>query len=406
MILKETGMSNQQSLPEPDRPPTLNADTEVRNRSVAQALTMLARSLANRVLWAWRTIPKAWRNLRYITPLKLMNMALVNVQCVLKTETVFGRPYHVAIEPTNICTATCQLCPLREGDAGRQKGEMDWVRYKGLVDEWSRWVYELHLYLWGDPLIAKDIYAMIQYAHRTGMRTLLATNMHAFNPHNGDDIALVKSGLDDLTCSLHAASQRTFEIYQPGRNFDDVTNKVRCLIATRNRLKSKTPSIHLNFVVTKFNEHEISAFEELARDLGCEPFFIEPSLNLRFLGRDRSPEERNRLIEERVKTWLPENPKYIIEPYRRMRDEHMALGQLDDGRKPACKMPWTAAVFNWDGTVAPCFGSRDKAEDFGDLSIAPFKDIWNGPKYRAARQRFNRQVDTDVLCARCSGVML
>lgn len=395
-------------VPREEPPPNSlrSAGTGVKDRSVPRALASMISMLAGRVRWVRGAFPKAWRNLRYVTPLKLMNISLVNIQRLFKTETVVGRPYHVAIEPTNICNANCQLCPLREGDAGRQKGEMGWDRYKSLVDEWGRWVYSLHLYLWGDPLIARDIYAMIQYAHRAGMRTLLATNMHAFHPETGDDIALVESGLDDLTCSVHAASQRTFEIYQPGMNFAGVIAKVRSVVETRGRLKSQTPTIHLNFVVTKFNEHEIPAFEQLARDLGCEPFFIEPSLNLRFFGRDKSPEERDRMIEDRVVTWLPENPKYVIEPYRRMRDEHVRLDQFDGQKRHACKMLWTGTVFNWDGAVAPCFGCRDKSEDFGDISVERFKDIWNGPKYRAARQSFSRKVDTEVLCARCSGVML
>jgi MoaA/NifB/PqqE/SkfB family radical SAM enzyme len=361
---------------------------------------------ACRIREVWATIVKAWRSARYVTFLKLLNMVLVNVQRLFKTETVLGRPYRVAIEPTNICNANCQLCPLREGDAGRQKGVMEWALYKKLVDEWSRWVYSLHLYLWGDPLCADSIYPMIQYAHRAGMRTLLATNMHAFYPDGGDDAALVKSGLDDLTCSIHAASQETFEIYQPGRNFDDVVEKVRRLVETKERLKSRTPTIHLNFVVTKFNEHEIPAFEQLARGLGCEPFFIEPSLNLRFFGRDKSDEERNRMIQNRVDTWLPENPKYVIEPYRRMRQEHVPLDQLNGGKGHGCKMLWTGTVFNWDGGVAPCFGCRDKREDFGNVTVETFRDVWNGAKYRAARQSFRREIETDVACARCSGIML
>lgn len=391
--------------PEPSPQSIRNAESGARHKSSPGVLTLGAR-IGGGVRRVLRAVPKAWRNLRYITLLKVMNVALVNVQCLFKSKIVVGRPYHVAIEPTNICNANCQLCPLRDGDAGRQKGVMDWDRYKGLVDEWARWVYSLHLYLWGDPLVAKNIYAMIQYAHCAGMRTLLATNMHAFHPENGDDVALVESGLDDLTCSIHAASQRTFEIYQPGRNFADVIAKVRRLVATRDRMGFRTPTIHLNFVVTKFNEHEIPSFVELAHDLGCEPFFIEPSLNLRFFGLDKSPDERNQMIGERVQTWLPDNPKYVIEPYRQMRDEHLRLDQLDSRKGYKCTMLWTGVVFNWDGTVAPCFGCRDKSEDFGDISVETFKDIWNGPKYRAARQSFSRPVDAEVLCTRCSGIML
>jgi len=61
----------------------------------------------------------AWRNRRYLTARKLANMALVNVEFLLKREKLLSRPYAMKIESTNICNTKCQLCPtgigLRKG---------------------------------------------------------------------------------------------------------------------------------------------------------------------------------------------------------------------------------------------------------------------------------------------------
>ena len=44
-----------------------------------------------------RGVFHVWRNHRYLTLLKLANMALVNIQFKLKTERVIGRPYSIVV---------------------------------------------------------------------------------------------------------------------------------------------------------------------------------------------------------------------------------------------------------------------------------------------------------------------
>lgn len=349
-----------------------------------------------------RSLRQVCRDRKYITPLKLANMALVNLQRLLRTEVVIGRPYAIVIEPTNICNTNCQLCPTGQGHSKRPKGVIRWEQYQDLIDRYSRWIRSLNLSLWGEPLVARDIYRMIEYAHRARIWTCLSTNLHAFRPECGDAVALVASGLNDLTCSLHAVSQHTYEIYQPGKDFAGTLAKIRCLVDTRQQMGSENPRIHLSFAVTRFNEHEIPAFVQLARDLGCEPKLLAPSLNLRFL----EPEDRDRQIENRLRNWLPRNPDYVIEPYRLML-EGMRLEKLTDGRKfHQCKRLWMAMDITWDGMIVPCSGPRNRDEAFGDLSVETLGRIWNGSRYRAARRSMTRPIQADVMCARCCGSAL
>ena len=354
--------------------------------------------LLNPRAWAV-SLRRVWRERDYLTPLKLANIGLVNLQWLLRTEVVVGRPYLLVIEPTNICNTNCQLCPIGQGHSKRLKGVIRWEEFRNLIDRHSRWIHRLNLSMWGEPLVAHGIYRMIQYAHRARVWTCFSTNLHAFRPECGDDEAMVSSGLDGLTCSLHAASQSTYEIYQPGKDFARLLAKIKRLIDTRRRMGSETPRIHLSFVVTRYNEHEMSAFVQLARDLGCEPKFIAPSLNLRFLG----PMDRDRETENRLRTWLPRNPEYVKEPYRLMLSG-AGVEKLTGGHRfNQCKRLWTAADITWDGTVVPCSAPCTHDEAFGDLSVETLGRIWNGSKYRAARRSMTRPVHDDVVCARCCG---
>ena len=168
-----------------------------------------------------------WRNRRYLSTAKLMNMALVNLQFQLKTEHVFGMPYKLKIESTNICNTKCQLCPTGLGIQGRPKGSMTFDQYKTLIDQTKRTLLSLDLSMWGDPLIVPDIYKMIRYAHDRGVWTYISSNLHAFKPGKGQAKALVESGLDLFTCSLHGASQETYECYQPGKTLEDSIEKIK-----------------------------------------------------------------------------------------------------------------------------------------------------------------------------------
>ncbi|MCC7409039.1 MAG: SPASM domain-containing protein [Phycisphaeraceae bacterium] len=359
------------------------------------------------------------RNRQYLTAAKLANMALVNVQFALKTERVIGRPYRMKIESTNICNTQCQLCPTGLGLKGRAKGKMSLEDFKRLVDQHRRHLYTLDLSMWGDPLIVPEIYEMIRHAHERGVWTYLSSNLHAFKPEKGQAEALVRSGLDMLTCSLHGASQATYELYQPGKQLGPAIEKIKALVEARKRLRSATPVIQLNFVVTRHNEHEMAAFTELAESLGCKAVFSQPSMNSRFLGQDKnlvslglSPELLRRKTVEHLEAWLPRNQQYVIEPYRRML---RGGGEFDaekwNGKKLFnCSWPWQATVINWDGTVSLCCGSYETAEDMGDALRQPFEKIWNGPKYRMARRSFRKKVGEQdaqgVGCVGCPGFMV
>ncbi len=370
-----------------------------------------------------RGVFHVWRNHRYLTTLKLANMALVNLQFYFKTERVIGRPYSMKIEPTNICNTKCQLCPTGIGLEGRPKGSMELARLKGLIKSMKWHLRDLDLSMWGDPLIVPDIYKMIRYAHDNGIWTYISSNLHAFklNPKPGQKSQaemLVESGLDTLTCSLHGASQATYEAYQPGKSFDDAVAKVKHIIDTRDRMGSRTPMIQLNFVVTRHNEHERDTFQKLADDLGCKAVFSTASMNTRFQDKDKKLQPlglADDLLKKKVKShldhWLPEDQSFVLEPYKQMRETGKAEDGDYNGQKPFdCPWPWRQSVINWDGQVVTCCGSFAPDEDMGDVFEQGFAQIWNGKRYRMARRSFKKRLTEDEAqnnaCATCPGFML
>jgi len=375
-------------------------------RNAVQGLDFLARGMLH-----------AWRNRRYLSAAKLANMALVNLQFMLKTERVAGMPYKMKIESTNICNTKCQLCPTGIGLEGRPKGKMSFEQFTDLIARFRRTLYVLDLSMWGDPLIVPDIDRMIRHAHDNRIWTYISSNLHAYKLGKGQAEQLVDSGLDLLTCSLHGASQATYEIYQPGKNFEQAVAKVREIIATRDRMNSATPEVQLNFVVTRHNEHEIDDFKQLAADLGCKAVFSQAAMNLRFIDKDKSltplglaPDLVKKKSSDHLKQWLPENREYVLEPYEQLLRGEFNDGEFNGSKMMDCSWPWKASVINWDGGVSTCCGSFGSDEDLGNVFEQPFSKIWNGRLYRLSRRSFKQKVDDkdvdDVGCAKCPGFML
>ena len=390
-----------------------------------QAIAWLTGSvdfLARGVFWAWR-------NRKYITPLKMANMAVVNIEFFLKRERLVGRPYKMKIESTNICNTRCQLCPTGLGLRGRRKGRMAYEQYTDLIKQVRRHLFALDLSMWGDPLVAPDIYKMIGHAHDNGIWTYISSNLHGFKieprkqrdgsfESRDDATKLIESGLDMLTCSLHGASQDTFEIYQPGKDFGDALAKVRHIVETKKRLNSSTPAIQLNFVVTKHNEHEIEPFREMAEELGCKPIFSTASMNVRFLDKDKkltplglAEDVLAKKTKDHLEDWLPENKDYVLSAYEEIRETGAMRSEEFNGHKTYnCSWPWRQSVINWDGSVATCCGSFEEREDVASVTEQPFSKVWNSEKYRLARRSFKKKLtdeqSQDNPCATCPGFML
>ncbi len=405
---------------------SLNVDTPLARlagaadtfRRTQQRYGLLRRRIGHAVDFLVRGAWHVWRNHRYLTPVKLANMALVNVQCRLKTERVVGMPYRIKIEPTNLCNTRCQLCPTGLGYRGRAKGRMTFDQFARLVDQVRRYAYTLDLSMWGDPLIVPDIDRMIRYAHDRGIWTYLSSNLHALRPNPGQAEALVRSGLDLMTCSLHGATQATYEQYQPGKRLEDVLFRIRAIQQAKRRLGRETPAVQLNFVVTRFNQHETAAFETLAEELGCKAVFSSPSLNLRFLDRDRDlvplrmdAKQLEDKTREHLERWLPDDDRYVIEPYRLLRAGAALEGEQFNGRKLMdCQWPWKDTVINWDGSVVACCGVFDSADDIANAFDRPLHAIWNSRAYRLARRSFRRPAAAEPgranPCRTCPGFML
>ena len=53
------------------------------------------------------------------TPRRLLNLLLVELEYRLRRTRLFGHPYVLVADPTNVCNLRCPLCPTGLGTLGR-----------------------------------------------------------------------------------------------------------------------------------------------------------------------------------------------------------------------------------------------------------------------------------------------
>ena len=320
-----------------------------------------------------------------ITPKKIFNLILKEIQSFLGNPYLLYMPNKVNIDIGNICDLRCPLCPTGRGDKGASRGFMHLEEYKRVIDDIGPYLTNLELYNWGEPLLNKDLISMIRYAKARGIPVCISTNLNRLNEKTAED--LISTRLEKIFISCDAASPETYARYRVGGDFDRVMSNIRLLLDYKKKLKNSYTRIVLLFHVFRHNEHEIKKAENLAKDLG-----IEVRINKMRTDMGKEIFEKDSEAIERDKAWIPEGAEHSAFDVERRRKRKQMI----------CKNLWGTAVINWDGSVLPCCAVYGERYAFGNVFDEPFRSIWNNRKYQMARREIrNKLENSHTICHIC-----
>ncbi|TAN58903.1 hypothetical protein EPN16_08335 [bacterium] len=276
-------------------------------------------------------------------------------------------PEVIHIESTNICNASCIICPREK--LSRKTGIMDFGLFSKIIDECvpRKEVKELHLNGFGECLLDKKLIEKIRYAKEKGIRrAYFVTNASLLN----DSIArgLVCSGLDSLKISIYGFGKDVYEKIHKGLDFEATTGNILNLIKVRKELKSSSPQIKIQFLPLSDN------IEERQKFLDFWSSKIDKRCN-------------DRVEEFCAHNWV-DGRKYN-NPVAR------------DGRK-SCGFPFFGIQILWDGSVALCCYDFNAKLRAGDIKKETISAIWNSSHYNSVR-KIHREADFAKLplCGQC-----
>ncbi len=325
-------------------------------------------------------------------------------------------PRELQVEVTGACNLACTMCLVRyRPKLGKREGAMCLHVFRSLVDGLPD-LEKLTLQGLGEPLLAPDIFGMIEYATERGIRVGFNTNGTFLTPEASD--RLVRAGLDWLHVSIDGATRETYESIRNGSNYALVTGHVRELVRTRERLGADRPTVQVVFVAMRRNVRELPELVALVHAWGVDRLWVQ-NLSHSFSDTDAFGAYREiRRFAADEALFGPETverARLVFAEARALADElglDLRLPRLSEPAPapappnpdtPACHWPFESAYVTHDGKVQPCcmvMGS-DRAR-LGDLERQDFPAIWAGEPYRAFRSGLLGGSAPPEVCEGCS----
>ncbi len=264
----------------------------------------------------------------------------------------------------------------------------------------------------GEPLLAPDLFRMIEYASGRGIRMGFNTNGTFLTAERSE--RLVQAGLDWLHVSLDGATAETYEGIRAGSSFARVCAHIGALVQTRSRLDAERPRVLIVFVAMRRNVHELPALVRLAAGWGVGVWVQ----NLSHSFSDTDPSGAYREIRElasREALWQgpDDGAEATFDEAATLADElgvDLRLPKLDApptapaaSGTPACHWPFESAYVTHDGAVQPCcmVMGADRAV-LGRLDDDEFATIWAGEEYARFREGLLGEAAPPDVCCGCS----
>jgi MoaA/NifB/PqqE/SkfB family radical SAM enzyme/SAM-dependent methyltransferase len=304
-------------------------------------------------------------------------------------------PSYLGIDPTSLCQLRCPHCPTGVENEARKSGQPVSFRDRtmladdvldALLDEVGEYLFLIMFYNWGEPLLNKNLPSLIKKAKPWNIYTEIHSNLSLRLTDQRIE-ELLNSGIDTLSASIDGFSQKTYETYRRGGDFELARTNLDRLVKIRDTLGLKTRLVW-GFLVFSFNEHEL----EVARSYCEERGIIFNPREAYTTNPDWLPSYRKgKLISAAVQAPAP-GPEPPSQP--------AALSP--------CAWHYSYTMVNANGSVSPCCASWEQKHDFGTVvpGRVSFADIWNNNFYRKSRAAFaNKDIkglgQVDTLCLRC-----
>jgi len=273
-------------------------------------------------------------------------------------------PVRLWVEPTSYCNLTCVMCPNKDLDKS-QKGYMDFELFRKIIDEASRFVFDVHLLHRGESLLHPDFFRMVRYAHEAGLVTRFHTNGTLLDEDKAH--RLIESGLDQFAFSFDGYDRETYERIRLKGNFEKTVGNIIRFLEIKKEMGARRPVTVL----------ELIDFPGLFRGDGGKK-------RKAFLSRFKG------LPLDKVK----------------VKNLHNWAGDTTDLPKKGpylpCTFPWQALIIFWDGSVLPCTQDFHGESVLGNVRDSSLAMLWNSEPLVHLRQKIvSGDIEGLATCSRC-----
>ena len=239
-------------------------------------------------------------------------------------------PENIIIEASAACNLRCPVCPTHFA-MQRIKGFMDLDLYKSIVDDMKDLKKKplLSFNFAGEPLLNKDIGKFVAYATKNNHKTFISTNVTMMTRPLAKE--LIKSGLASIHLCIDGFTKKSHEGYRVGSKFEEVKNNIEMFLEERKKLKSSTPHVTIQTLLTSFSESEMDEITNWAKEIGAD----EVQFKSLSMGSYTTPQ-----MKKQYNYLVPKNPQF----QRKTSNTYHTL----------CGSPMAQTVIYWNGDLGLC----------------------------------------------------
>ena len=304
----------------------------------------------------------------------------------------------VQVEVTTYCNGACVYCPhtlMRHRWANRH---MPIELFCKLVP-FLRNTDLVYLQGWGEPLLHKDFFEMVQICKDQGKRVGFTTNGMLLSE---DTIrTLIDLQLDIIGISLAGTTAKTHNRIRKGTDLNKVISHLERLCKIKGEKKTRVPALHLAYLMLKSNFRELEEILPLAKRVGAKQIVVS---NLTLIVDPKLLEEA--IFNDTVRTDYYRNA--LDEIRHRAARENIIFDYhgpgLDDASICCRENVHRACVINVEGEVVPCvltnpvlssyYTFKDQSlplrgMSFGNIRSESLTRIWNKKEYARFRALFD-----------------
>lgn len=247
-------------------------------------------------------------------------------------------PFYPTVEVAGLCNLKCSSCP-RSDETMMETGKyMSADDYKLVIEKMVKeipFLYLVDLYIFGEPLLNKDLPKIIKINNELGLASGLSTNLN--NIRNLD--AVLEEFPAQLRVSLSGASKETYEVTHTGGRWDRVQKNLEKLGELHKKYNYRT-IIEVYFHIYKHNLKEIGEIKNICDKYG---FRFHPSLAVLFSDYAMAHAENGAVPDVATAA----NELTIL-------DLETLLNDCKEQDKLNCILTRIVPVINWDLSVMPC----------------------------------------------------
>lgn len=277
-------------------------------------------------------------------------------------------PKTMLLETTNYCNHSCIFCAHTK--MTRPNGFMkENMAFRVLEEAYQLGTREVGFYMFGEPLLDKNLERYIKYAKEVGYTyTFITTNGYLLDKEKM--VSIIDAGLDSIKFSFNGGTKEHYLFAHGVDGFERVKSNIIALSDYRLN-EAKKFRIYISSVLTKYTKDDGA---EIRKIFGCA---VDDILILECHNQGG-------------------NMNYEIENALKISDSRNVHSE-----KGFCFMPFNRIHITWEGYVTLCCVDYQNYLVIEDLNKVSLWDAWNSKQFQEIRRKHLENTLEGTLCYNC-----